>query len=535
MVNIAGNIAALQADDVYVQNVAPPTFIQAADTDVIGVVGTASWGAVNQAQFLSSQQDATATFGGISALALTDPYDIASDLYLAFGQNNQDGTVQGFGVRVTDGTDTAATGALLGTGNIVSATVTAVCTGVLGNLLTLNVAAGYVPGTFTVTLTPPAQLGQSEVFANIAAGTFFANLAAAINLGQSTSRGPSEFIRLSGVYAGTRAPLLATVTLSGGTDGRTGVTTTKLIGANQSSGGSTGIWALQGTDPGVSLAWLAGCTDETGAPTVQAFTAATGISALFAMPSGTSTPAAQAAAQAAGIASPYFAWCKDWIYWNDGVNGQLRFTPPTAVIMGRIATLGPEESPGNKGVQLVIGTERMSPSAGTVAYTDLEVGLLEQAGIMLITNPIPAGSAFGIRHGITTSSDPVTAPFEYGRMTTYLARSANSVFGQFVDMLQSTQPDDPLRQAVKLSSDNFLTNLVGLDQIDSFLTICSLNTAAGAAPGYGVNTPVSIAEHYLFHMWRVKYLSSVRFFVLSLQGGTTVVTVQSSVPGSQQT
>ena len=535
MVQIAGNIAALQADDVYVQNVAPPTFIQGAPTDVIGVVGTASWGPVNQAELLGSQSDATSTFGGIGAVALTDPFDLASDLYLAFGQNCQDGTVQGFGVRVSDGTDTAASAAIMAPGPVVGANALALCTGILGNQITVGLSAGTVVGTVTATVTPPAQLGNPEVFPNIAPGAFFVNLANAINLGVSGSRGPSQFIRIQAVITANKQPILATSTLSGGADGRTGVTSINLAGINNGYAASTGLWALQAVDPAVGLVWLAGCTDETVAPTVAAFCAATGASAVFPLPSGTTSLAAQAAAQTAGINSPFFAFCKDWIYWNDGVNGQLRFSPPTAVIMGRIATLGPEESPGNKGVQLVVGTERVSPLSGTQPYSDAEIGILEQAGVMLITNPIPAGSAFGIRHGLTTSSNPVEQPFEWGRMTSYLVRSADATFGQFVDMLQSARPDDPLRQAVKLASDNFLSNLVGLDQIDSFLTICSFSAASSAAPGFGVNTPASIAAHYLYHMWRVKYLSSVRFFVLSLQGGTTVVTVQSAVPGSQQT
>ncbi|HEV3024373.1 MAG TPA: hypothetical protein VGX76_17980, partial [Pirellulales bacterium] len=53
-----------------------------------------------------------------------------------------------------------------------------------------------------------------------------------------------------------------------------------------------------------------------------------------------------------------------------------------------------------------------------------------------------------------------------------------------------------------------------------------------ATPGNGVNTPASIAQHYLFVLVRVTYLSTVRFFIIALQGGTTVVTV-GSTPGQQ--
>ena len=50
-----------------------------------------------------------------------------------------------------------------------------------------------------------------------------------------------------------------------------------------------------------------------------------------------------------------------------------------------------------------------------------------------------------------------------------------------------------------------------------------------AVAGNGMNTPASIAAHYLFCLWQVTYLSSVRFLVLSLQGGTTVVEVANSL------
>ena len=110
-------------------------------------------------------------------------------------------------------------------------------------------------------------------------------------------------------------------------------------------------------------------------------------------------------------------------------------------------------------------------------------------------------------------------------MTMYLARSAAGFLGQFVDEEQSTQPDDPVRKALRLMSNQFLKSLQGAGQIDSFLVTCAFSSASNATPGNGMNTPDSIARHYLFCLWQVRYLSSIRFLVLSLQGGTTVVEV----------
>ena len=43
------NPASLVADDLYIQIQNPPGFITGVPTDVIGIVGTAGWGPVNQA------------------------------------------------------------------------------------------------------------------------------------------------------------------------------------------------------------------------------------------------------------------------------------------------------------------------------------------------------------------------------------------------------------------------------------------------------------------------------------------------------
>ena len=132
---------------------------------------------------------------------------------------------------------------------------------------------------------------------------------------------------------------------------------------------------------------------------------------------------------------------------------------------------------------------------------------------------------FGIRHGQTSSANPVTQPAEYWRMTMYLARSAAGFIGQFVDEEQSQNPDDPVREALTLMSNQFLGSTRAQARSSNFLVTCAFSASVNAVPGNGMNTPASIAAHYLFCLWQVTYLSSVRFLVMSLQGGTTVVEV----------
>jgi len=635
------NIAALNVDDAYIQIVAPPNFITGVPTDVIGVVGTASWGPVGVPQLLGSGQTAQQTFGPMSSVSLTDPFDLPTDLYLAFAQASSQASLQGWATRVSDGTDTAAavtisaansatpqiatiTGSLtvgdvlqltatttaitgspvtvgyttkagdttttmatglaaavnanaaitavggyavpstnavtlywpstvsptiswtrnvtgsatevitLTTGSPAAGgiTITSLYTGVGGNAVTVKIATSASANAYDVTITPPYG-NLPETYRAIPAVNFFRTLANYINNGQSSVRGASFTVKASASNPAVGIPTTGTATLTGGTDGRTGVTTSIMLGSATASP-PTGLWSLANLNPAVGIVWMTGLTDYANASaTLLSFNLTAGTSSLIALPTGLSVSSAVSAAQTAAVSDPSFIYTKDWIYFFDTVNNQQRLVPENAVVGGTWATLTPEQSPGNKTVQLVIGTERNNPQTGNLPYSVADLAQLEGAGIFTVTNPIPRGQVFGNRHGQTSSLQSVTAPAEYWRMTMYLARSAGRFLGQYVDALQSQQLDDPLRAMVKLQSNNFLGLLQGFGQIDNFLVTCTLNTQPGAAAGLGVNTPQSIAQHYLFLLWQVTYLSSVRFFVLSLQGGTTVVEVASQL--TQQT
>jgi hypothetical protein len=632
------NAASLSADDLYIVIQNPPGFIRGVPTDVIGVPGTASWGPVNQPMYMGSAHDALTNVGPISAASLIDPHDLATDLALAFGQATSGGTLEGFAVRVTDGTDTAASASVPGaasstgetvvvggtahTGDVLNLTVTStaltgspitvthtmtstdtlataavalaaavnanavlaaagiialsvssgefevyqptalspqatfsesvtgggatttltlgsgsaatagmtlsgIYTGTLGNALQITMQAGASTGSFTALLALPS-IGAQESYPNIAGGVgFWSALVSAINNGVSGVRGPSQIARASAPNNAVGAPTLATTTCAGGTDGRSGVTTSTLIGSD-SAQPRTGLFALRQMSPAVGVAWIAGNVDPNANASLLSFAQTEGALALTAFATGTSTATATAAVATNGVHDPAFMYTKDWIYWYDPVNAQVRLSPPTAIEGGLIATLPPQVNPGNEAVSMVIGTERVSPT-GTQPYTLGEIGQLANAGISFIYNPIPAGSQYGIRTAQTTSLNPATAGPEWWRTSVFLARSFASVMGAFVDQNQSQQPNDPLRNAVKNQLNTFLQSLVGANGvqgvIDAYSVICTFSASPSATAGNGVNTPSSIAQHYLYVLVRVTFLSSVRFFVLSQVGGTTVVTV----------
>ena len=632
------NPASLTADDLYIAIQNPPGYISGVPTDVFGMVGTAGWGPINKAVHVGTPFDALQSFGPISAASLTDPYDMPTDMAIAFGQASGSNN-EGWGVRVTDGTDVAASGPVAGTATSAAETVTlsgsavsgdsfaviftssaltgspititvpvvsgdtlttlaaklatavnansvmaaaglyassngAVCsiyqpaalspqvtftrtsgasatvtlgtsaavttgitikgifTGSIGNAIQVQISAGSAANTFNAGIFLPT-LGLQELYANIPAAGFWKALAAAIANGISGFQGPSQIVAAGATNQSVGAPTVGTYALSGGTDGRAGVVTATLLGQNTAIP-PTGLYALATQSPAVGIVWIVGCTDTTISATLLAFGQVNACTMLQAMALGTSTAAALTQVSSIAIHDPAFAWTKDWIYFYDPVNAVARFVSPNAFIGGYTATLSPAQSPGNKQVALVVGTERNNPITGNVPYSESEVGQLASAGVMFICNPIPAGAVFGIRHGQTTSLQRVTQPVEYWRMTSFLARSFGASLGIFVDQLQSQQPNDPFRNAVKLQLNTFLQSLKGsngsVGLIDDYSVVCTFSSSPSAVPGNGVNTPNSVAQHYCYVLVRVRYLSSVRFFILTLQGGTTVVTV-GSTPG----
>lgn len=631
--NASFNPASLQASGFYVVIVNPPDYIRGVPTDVIGFVGTASYGPVNRAVHLGSGQDGIRSFGPLTAAALTDPYDLPTDITLAFLQAGSQAALEAWCVRVTDGTDTAATSALTGAATaaavtiVVSGTITAndtvtptatssaltgspialgpytvlvsdtvntiataiaalinanavlVAAGVYavaatatvtiyapsalspaivwtapktgtteiytvgsasastagatvqalytgsggnsasGNML-LTVSAGVQTGTFNVSLVPPFG-GNSEVFPNLPGGnSFWAALKAALNNGISPARGPSRIANIPGaVNIAVGAPVTGAKLFTGGTDGRAGVVTATLLGSDTAQP-RTGMYALRNLNPGVGIVWLTGCTDVVAAPSILAFGQSESCSTLFPFPSNTSTATALVSVASIGIADPSFNLLKDWVYWFDTTNNVQRLSPPTAIYGGMWASYAPQNSPDNKPVNGVLGTDRSNPVTGNQPYTPSEIGMLQAAGVAIITNPINAGPFWGAWGGRSTSQSPATQPSEYWRMTCYLARSLAAYGGKYVGLLQSQQASDPLRRRLKTELNNFLTGLG--DQIDGFNVICTFTTTPGARPGYGINTPSSVAQHYLYAMCVVRYLSSVWYFILALQGGTTV-------------
>jgi len=497
------NTTALIVPDLYVQIVPPSvTLLNGLPTNILGLVGTATWGPVNAPTVIGNMADYARQFGAIQARK----YDMGTAVAAAVLQGANNFRC----VRVTDGTDVAATVVVLT--NCI--TFTSKYTGTLGNSAQVIVAAGSAASTYKATVTMPGLV--PEVFDNVtgSGNAFWVNLAAAINSGQSGQRGPSQFI-VATAGAGTTAPASATYSLASGTDGATTITAAVLVGVDTVP--RKGMYALRNTN--TSIAMLADADDSTQWSTQVAYGLAEGTYMIMCGPSGDTITNAVSAKASAGIDS-YAAKLLfgDWVYFNDTVNNQVRLISPQGFIAGRLANLSPEQSSLNKPLYGIVGTQK---SYQNLNYSSAELTLLGQAGIDLITNPIPAGNSFGARFGHNSSSNAVTNGDNYTRMTNYIAYTLNGGMGLFIGQLQSAT----VRRAAAATISAFLEALNGQGMIGS---------ADGTQP-YSVqidntNNPQNrVALGYMQADVKVRYLSVTEKFIINVEGGQSVTINRQSV------
>jgi hypothetical protein len=158
------NQTALQAPDLYVI-IQPPSvaYINGVATDGLGLVGVGSWGPVNAPMMgIGNSAQAQQMVGPVTNRA----HDIATAV--AIGDLN---SVQNYVlVRVTDGTDTAASAQLKDTSGspITGMTLTGLYTGIVGNGITAAIGAGTAANTYKLSVTRSGF--TPEVFDNVSQG-----------------------------------------------------------------------------------------------------------------------------------------------------------------------------------------------------------------------------------------------------------------------------------------------------------------------------------------------------------------------------
>jgi hypothetical protein len=362
-------------------------------------------------------------------------------------------------------------------------------------------------------------------------GTFWTNLAAAINVG-TPFHGPSAYV-IATAPGGVAIPLLSVAyTLSGGTDGATGVTDATLIG--QDIVPRKGMYALRSSN--VDCFTLCDLSNISTYAAIASFALSETMFAIHASPSGDTIANCLQTRINAGVDTPWFKLILgDWATWYDSYNGTSRLINPSAFGIGIYGNLSPQQSALNKPLLGITATQR---STLQQTYSDTELSLINQGGIDVILGPTssPGGYYFSFATGRNASSNAAANGDEYTRMTNFLIRTAQSkAAGSFVGQLQSIQPNDQTRANAKSLFDGLSAQLAssevglginGQGMIDRPWSVqCDLQN----------NPPNLQALGYLFLYWQVRYLNVIRYFVIKFQGGGNVtVTTQNTPPTPQQ-
>jgi uncharacterized protein len=502
------NTSALTAPDVYIQKIPPRTrYINGVPTDILGLVGVGSWGPVNSAVIAADD-----TFGPVTFRT----YDLATAIYISaqVGANNVRA------VRVTDGTDAAATVHVIDVAGspVTGATLTAFYTGTVGNTLSYAVANGTKPSTFKLTINRAGY--ASEVYDNIAGSgsALWTAMVSAVNNGQTGLRGPSQLC-VATIGSSTAAPKVASSAFSGGTDGAGSVVDTTLVGTDGvTPAARAGMYALRSS--GAQVANLIDVVDSTQWPNIAAFADSEGVYIPVPGAVGASYSTVSSNLVTAGTDDPSLKpIVGDWVYWQDNVNGVLRLISPATFAAAELASLAPHLSTLNKPLPAIVGTQRTSQNQ---PYSSAEIGAIATSRLDVITNPCPGGSYYGFRTGRNASSDPTRNGDNYTRMTNYLAITFAAAYGFVIGQPQTQD----LRTEVEASFDSFLWNLADPNRAGGPM-IGDVN----GGPPFSVeidaaNNPDSqVALGYMQAAVQVKYLSIIWFFLVNLEGGQTV-TVQ---------
>lgn len=499
------NTTALAVPDLYVQIVSPQTLqLNGVPTNVLGIVGTASWGPVNQPVIIGNAQGYYNTFGPVMARK----YDMGTHVSTAIQQGAQNFRC----VRITDGSDVAATS----TGVTTCITFTALYTGSQGNNLTVTIGTGSASGTYSAIVAMPGYL--AEKFDNISGtgNAFWVALAAAINNGTGVQRGASNYITATSASGTTAVTLGAVYTFSGGVDGVSTAATlqTNLIGSDSATP-RTGMYALR--SQGCSVALLADLDTSTTWSTQAAFGLAEGIYMITVSPSGDTISNAVSTKNTAGL-NTYAVkhMFGDWINWLDQQNKTYRYVSPQGFVAGRLVNLSPEQSTLNKPIYGVAGSQKQASGIGNSGtYTSADLQTLAQAGIDVITNPGAGGVVqWCCRIGQNTSSDATVNGDNYTRLTNYIASTLGAGMGLYVGQVITPT----LLQRIRATLLSFLGNMLQQGMLGSLTTGLPYSVTCDTS-----NNPFSRTSlGYVQADVAVNYQAINKFFIINLQGGQTV-------------
>ena len=516
----AGNLntVSLTVPGLTVQLQQPSPQVAGAPTNVMGAVGTAIWGPVDQASICSGQSDYTSQFGPLQ--------DRKYDLGTVVAAAQVIGGCSNFRVvRRTDGTDIeasyqipaaalaaspgffAALGAAInqGTGTLRAASALVVFSsavglfvarysGSLGNSLSVGIGAGSKAGTFRaiVGLVAPGMPQQTEVFDNI----------------------------VSGVGDAVALTNAAPYVLSGGTDGTDTITAQVLIG--QDVAPRTGMYALR--QQGCAQVVVADSDDASTWTTQAAFVLSEAAGGVVAGPSGDSIANAVATKAQFGVDTTGLkVMFGDWCYFNDGRN-PLRAISPAAIVAGRRVALAPNQSTLNKKLLGIVGTQKQG-QPGTrqaTSYSSAELQELFQNGIDVIGNPSPGGRYFSVLRGCNASSSAQVNGENYTSMTNFLVSSLAGAggMGQFIgEPIYGTGYFREVRSALQA----FLYSVYQQGYLPTYGSALPFSVQCDDPTVDGTNNPEArVAQGYVQADIQVQLQAITLFLIANLVAGQTV-------------
>ena len=246
------NTTALVVPDLYVQIVPPQNLVlNGVPTNVVGVVGTASWGPSGSRLSWRQWPTTQRSFGPIVARK----YDMGTQVATAVQQG-----AQNFRCCARLGRHRYALRRLPRQAR--PSRSRHLYSGSLGNQVVLALSAGSKPSTWRLTVSLPGL--QPEVFDAVGGtgASFWTALAAAVNQGQGPQRGPSHLVvaNAGGSHGGCSG-ILNHAGIWDGRDAtaRRGVAAAQLVGSDALP--RTGMYGLRGQGCGIAV--LADADDPT--------------------------------------------------------------------------------------------------------------------------------------------------------------------------------------------------------------------------------------------------------------------------------
>ena len=353
------NTTALVVPDLYVQIVPPQNLVlNGVPTNVVGVVGTATWGPVGQPVIVATMADYAQELR---------THHRTKVRYGHAGRNGSPAGCAELSLRPRHGQYRHC---CAGRRSRHTVAFTALYTGTLGNRVDAVSGAG-IQGRHLAPDRVPAgpAAGGIRQYRRRLAPLFWTALANAVNHGQGPQRGPSQLIVASAGGA-TIAPVGFSIALGSSTAGSDGAD-----GANGSESSASTFRRGPECMPCVDRVVASRCCRTPTIPThwtVQAgFGLEEGIYMILTGPAGDTIQNAVMVKRQAGL-DGYAAKLMfgDWLWWSDQVNGTIRLVSPQGFAAGRLANLSPEQSSLNKPLYSVIGSQKSgTPGSGQRART----------------------------------------------------------------------------------------------------------------------------------------------------------------------